>query len=82
LTLILNVAWGWPDSSETKLFAVRVALKKRRRRQKRWSARHRACCSGCLMEEQSTVLCEYKIGMIFRYEMRPRDVDPEKLAQP
>jgi hypothetical protein len=34
------------------------------------------------MEEQSTVLCEYKIGMIFRYEMRPRDEDPEKLAQP
>jgi hypothetical protein len=34
------------------------------------------------MEEQSTVLCEHKIGMIFRYEMRPRDEDPEKLAQP
>jgi hypothetical protein len=34
------------------------------------------------MEKQSTVLCGYKIGMIFRYEMRRRDEDPEKLAQP
>jgi hypothetical protein len=29
-----------------------------------------------------TMLCEHEIEMIFRYEMRPRVEDPEKLPQP
>jgi hypothetical protein len=34
------------------------------------------------MEDQSYDALGDEIGMIFRYEMRPRDEDPEKLAQP